>query len=81
MFLLSQRERNTDILCGSCQRLVGGECIRLVQCRDALDRPYYIRLARLSESGGYCQMYLRRPFSMDLNREGNELSERDPDEQ
>lgn len=51
-FSLTLRNKNTDILCSSCNHLINGEC----------DRPIVIeglsyRLARFSRSGGECQLY------------------------
>ena len=80
MFLLSQREKNTEILCKNCQHLVFGECNRLVQCEDISGNVFYVRLARFSESGGYCQLFMRRPCTYDLNCEGNETEEMCSDE-
>ena len=53
-FSLSARNKNTDILCSSCKHLVNGECDRPV----TIDGFTY-RLARLSLSGGECQLYER----------------------
>lgn len=51
-FLLSQREKNTEILCSECEHLVDGECKYLVRIDGA-----FFRLARLSRSGGECQLF------------------------
>ena len=54
-FPLSLREQNTTILCSQCSHLVGGECQRLVRIYDE-----FFRLARLSKSGGECQLFEAR---------------------
>ena len=51
-FLLSQREKNTEILCSECEHLIDGECDRLVRIGGA-----FFRLARISRSGGECQLF------------------------
>lgn len=54
-FALSVREKNTTILCSQCSHLVGGECMRPVRIYD-----HCFRLARLSRSGGECQLFEAR---------------------
>ena len=54
-FSLSIREKNTAILCSQCSHLVGGECQRLVRIYGE-----FFRLARLSKSGGECQLFEAR---------------------
>lgn len=54
-FLLSQREKNTEILCSECEHLVNGECDRLVRIDGV-----FFRLARISRSGGECQLFSQK---------------------
>ena len=54
-FLLSLREQNTTILCSQCSHLVDGECTHLVRING-----HFFRLARLSKSGGECQLFEAR---------------------
>lgn len=54
-FPLSLREQNTTILCSQCAHLVGGECMRPVRIYGE-----FFRLARLSKSGGECQLFEAR---------------------
>lgn len=51
-FSLSVREENTRILCSQCTHYVGGECMRPVMIHGG-----FFRLARLSRSGGECQLF------------------------
>lgn len=53
-FLLSVREKNTEILCSSCLHQVNGKC----DCPIVIDGLSY-RLASFSLSGGECQLYQR----------------------
>ena len=53
-FSLSDREKNTDILCSSCIHAVKGKCDRPI----VIDGLTY-RLASFSLSGGECQLYER----------------------
>lgn len=58
-FTLSQREQNTELLCSNCENLKNGECTHLVRIRDEKGDTF-VRLARLSLSGGECQMFRER---------------------
>lgn len=63
MFLLSKREENTRILCSQCKHLKYDpefdvyKCDRMVRIETKSKIYYYTRLARLSRSGGECQMF------------------------
>lgn len=63
MFLLSQREKNTRILCSQCQHLKYDmehdtfRCDRMVRIERGDNTYQYVRLARLSRSGGECQLF------------------------
>ena len=63
IFLLSKREENTRILCSQCRyhdydgRTDTGRCTRPVRIEMAPNTYAYVRLARLSRSGGECQMF------------------------
>ena len=63
IFLLSKREENTRILCSQCKRLKydpehdAYRCTRMVRCELTYNTYYYTRLARLSRSGGECQLF------------------------
>lgn len=52
-FSLTQRERNTEILCSQCKHLMNGECEYLIH--TSLGK---FRLARMSRSGGECQLFM-----------------------
>ena len=62
-FLLSQREKNTLILCSQCQHLKydlehdAFRCDRMVRFECTNKTYQYVRLARLSRSGGECQLF------------------------
>ena len=58
-FTLSQRERNTELLCSNCVHMADGECTHLVRIREP-EGDTFVRLARLSVSGGECQMFRER---------------------
>ena len=58
-FTLSQREQNTKVLCSNCENLKNGECTHLVRIRGEKSDTF-VRLARLSRSGGECQMFRER---------------------
>lgn len=63
IFLLSQREKNTRILCSQCKHLKydlehdAFRCDRMVRIEWANKTYQYVRLARLSRSGGECQLF------------------------
>lgn len=63
IFLLSRREENTRILCSQCQHLKYDpehdtyRCMRMVRCELTHNTYSYVRLARLSRSGGECQLF------------------------
>lgn len=63
IFLLSQREKNTRILCSQCKHLKydmehdAFRCDRMVRIEWANNTVSYVRLARLSRSGGECQLF------------------------
>lgn len=63
MFLLSDRERNTRILCSNCEhrkydpKLNSYRCDRMVRIEWEDKTFSYTRLARLSKSGGECQLF------------------------
>lgn len=63
IFLLSDRERNTRILCSQCRYLIydmehdAFRCARMVRCEIGRNTYSYVRLARLSRSGGECQLF------------------------
>ena len=63
IFLLSDRERNTRILCSQCKHLKydmehdAFRCDRMVRIETGSKMYYYARLARLSRSGGECQLF------------------------
>ena len=63
IFLLSQREKNTRILCSQCANLKydlehdAFRCTRMVRCELTHNTYSYVRLARLSRSGGECQLF------------------------
>ena len=62
-FLLSQREKNTRILCSQCQHLKydmehdAFRCDRMVRFEMGNNTYSYVRLARLSRSGAECQLF------------------------
>lgn len=62
-FLLSRREENTRILCSQCKHLIYDEehdanrCDRMVRIELGPRTFSYTRLARLSRSGGECQLF------------------------
>ena len=56
---MSQRERNTELLCSNCVHMADGECTHLVRIRG-LEGDMFVRLARLSVSGGECQMFIEK---------------------
>ncbi len=63
IFLLSRREENTRILCSQCYHLKYDEehdayrCDRMVRIELGNNAYSYVRLARLSRSGGECQLF------------------------
>ena len=63
LFLLSDREKNTRILCSQCKHReydMGNDaykCDRMVRIETKSGIYYYTRLARLSKSGGECQLF------------------------
>lgn len=64
LFLLSDRERNTRTLCSQCKHLIYDEehdayrCDRMVRIEWGHNTYAYTRLARLSRSGGECQLFV-----------------------
>lgn len=63
IFLLSDRERNTRILCSQCKHLKydmehdAFRCDHMVRIEWGNNTYSYHRLARLSRSGGECQLF------------------------
>lgn len=63
IFLLSQREKNTRILCSQCKHLKydlehdAFRCDHMVRIEWTNKTYQYVRLARLSRSGGECQLF------------------------
>lgn len=63
LFLLSDREKNTRTLCSQCRNLIYDEehdvyrCDRQVRIEWGPRTYSYVRLARLSKSGGECQLF------------------------
>lgn len=64
LFLLSDRERNTSILCSQCKHLMydmkhdAYRCDCMVRIEWGHNTYSYTRLARLSRSGGECQLFV-----------------------
>lgn len=63
LFLLSDREKNTRILCSQCKHRKydmendAYKCDRMVRIETKSGIYCYTRLARLSKSGGECQLF------------------------